>query len=392
MFVLDTGPGDFDDVSPRGMFRISNKNTHPPRQISRYLDRIVDGIVAERPNIEDLPPRTKAASIAEYLRAKNLSGIESGREYYRIEHSFLGIALKSEGHNSLPLISAAIYCYVAQKLGLNANPCGFPFHVHVIIRPRPGYDLDGNALEEEEDGTPMYMDPFRSTEETPVSELESQLNFLGALTLSHSTFLRESLVPEIVLRCAKNILNAMMQAPHYSHTSLDIADVKYAALWASMLFAEYATDHAGLGPGAPGRRQPLRRYLPPLTDHFMTNFPLDAYLVEQYLIPLFEGLPEYSPLSDSIRLMKATDEIPKQVHRRTSEHRNVIYRVGQIFRHRRYGYTAAVIGWDAECGAEEDWMQTMGIDRLRAGRHQSFYHALYVKLRCTFPSPPRNVY
>lgn len=224
----------------------------------------------------------------------------------------------------------------------------------------------------------MYMDPFRSIEETPVSELQSQLNFLGALTLSHSTFLRESLVPEIILRCAKNILSAMLQALQYPHSSLDFSDVKYAALWASMLFAEYASDNTAHGPQAQANHQPLRRYLPSLMEHFITNFPLDVYLIEQYLTPLFEGLPEHTHLLESVRVMKAGDEFSKQVQRRTWEHKNVRYKVGQVFRHRRYAYTAIIIGWDAECGAEEDWMQTMGVDRLRAGRHQSFYHVLYV--------------
>lgn len=225
----------------------------------------------------------------------------------------------------------------------------------------------------------MYMDPFRSTQETPVSELQSQLNFLGALTLSHSTFLRESLVPEIVLRCAKNILNALMQAPHYSHTSLDIPSVKYAAYWASILFTEYTADQRADDPGVhERRRRPLMRYLSPLTDQFMTHFPLDVYLFEKYILRLFDGLPEYPSIAGNLRLVKTTDEFPKQVRPRTPEHQNVRYRVGQIFRHRRYGYIATVIGWDAECGAGEDWMQTMGVDRLRAGRHQSFYHALYV--------------
>ncbi|KAL1958475.1 hypothetical protein VTO42DRAFT_4339 [Malbranchea cinnamomea] len=361
LLVLETGRGDFDDISA-------------------VLDEMVQGILDERPDILARTPRARAVSIAEYLRSKNLLGIEPGREYYRIEHNFLGVALLDEGHNSLPLISAAIYCYVAQKLGLNANPCGFPFHVHVIIRPERGYDLDQRPLDDAaQEGEPMYMDPFRSTAETPVSELQSQLDYLGALTLSRSTYLRASRVPEIVLRCAKNILNAMLQTPHNRDTSLDLARVKYAALWAAMLFEEdpNAENAATLGAH---QAQPfghrLRRYLPSFMELFATYFPLDVFLVEQHIIPLFRGLPEYAHLLESIHAMKAGDQFPKQVHRRTWEHRNVRYRVGQVFRHRRYAYTAVITGWDAECGAEEDWMQTMGVDRLPRGRHQSFYHAL----------------
>ncbi|PGH16083.1 hypothetical protein AJ80_05298 [Polytolypa hystricis UAMH7299] len=359
MFVLETGRGDFNDIS-------------------NALDAIVAEILAQHPNALELAPRNRAVKIAEYLRENNLTGIESGREYYNIEHNFLGIALTDRGHNSLPLISAAIYCYVAQRLGLDAHPCGFPFHVHVIIRPAVGYDMNGSQLEGEMQGDPMYMDPFRSTEETPVTELQNQLNFLGALTLSQSTFLRESLTTEIVLRCGKNILNSVLQTPHFRHTSLDVVNVKYAALWASMLFAEYANPDGPL-PGEPLRQVghfPLRRHLPSLMEHFATDFTSDVYLVEQYLIPLFEGLPEYNHLREAVRVMRAGDEIPKQVRSRTAQHSNVKFKVGQLFRHRRYDFTAVITGWDAECGAAEHWMQEMGVDRLKGGRNQSFYHVL----------------
>lgn len=350
-------------------------------KVSKKLDSIVDRISKQHQKMEDLSPRRRAIAIAEYLLSNNLTGIEPGREYYNIEHNFLGIALINDGHNSLPLISAAIYCYVAQRLGLNAHPCGFPFHVHVIIRPEPGYSLDGDMLESEQPGDPMYMDPFRSSQETPVVDLQSQLNFLGALTMSQSTFLRESLTAEIVLRCGKNILNSVLQTPHFRHTSLDIINVKYAALWSSMLFAEYANPDGPLlgAPQAERRRAshiPLRRHLPSLIEHFATDYPSDVYLIEQYLIPLFQGLPEYEHLRESVSVMKAGDQIPKQVRHRNPEHSDVRFQVGQVFRHQRYDYIAIVIGWDPECGAGEQWMQRMGVDRLHAGRHQSFYHVL----------------
>jgi F-box protein 21 len=346
------------------------------------LSDIVSRIYRDRPDITELTPREKAVSIADYLQVNNLTGLEPGTEFYRVEHNFLGMALTSDGHNSLPLISAAIYCYVARIFGLNANPCGFPFHVHVIIRPDPGYDLDGNCLENGEDAAPMYMDPFRSREETPVSELEAQLNFLGVLTLTHSshpTFLRESRTPEIILRCANNISESLSQTLRYRHSSIDASLAKYATHWLFMLFADYAgvdeNLHGGPTPRQIARLQ-LGRHLPYLMDLFVTKYPLDVYLIEQYIIPLFRGLPEYEHLLETVRVMKAGDGIPKQVRRRTFENRNLRYRVGQVFRHRRYGYLAVVIGWDTACGTEERWMHRMGADQHRARGRQSLYHAL----------------
>ncbi|WEW60367.1 hypothetical protein PRK78_005852 [Emydomyces testavorans] len=341
MFVLETGGGDLTDILQR-------------------LDDIVAQIVADCPAIHNLSPRQTALIIAEYLQDKSLTGIDPGQEYYNIEHNFLGIALRNDRHNSLPLISAAIYCFVAKR-----------------------------RLQDGRQGAPMYMDPFRSIQETPIAELRSQLNFLGALSLSQSTFLRESLTSEIVLRCGKNILKSVTQIPRSRCTSLDIVNAKYAGLWSSMLFSDYVTLEGSMAGAVQGQRRPagniqLRRHLPSLMEHFSTDFPFDVYLVEKYLVPLFHGLPEYDHLRGIIHVMKASDAIPKQIRRRTSEHMNVKYRVGQVFRHRRYDYLAVITGWDPECGAEEQWLQQMGIDRLRAGRHQSFYHVFV-------PSPDADI-
>jgi hemimethylated DNA binding domain len=122
----------------------------------------------------------------------------------------------------------------------------------------------------------------------------------------------------------------------------------------------------------------LRHQLPWLMELFATDFPSDAFLVEQYIAPLFHGLFEREHILESLHVMRAVDEIPKQIRRRTGGNANIQYKVGQIFRHRRYHYEAIITGWDSECGAGEQWMRRMGIDRLEAGRHQSFYHVLWV--------------
>ena len=314
-----------------------------------------------------MTPREKALVLASWLQEQNLTGIEPGQEYHSLEHNFLGLALNSSTHNSLPPISAAIYCYAAKRFGLDARPCGFPFHVFVIITPPPGFDMNGNALATTAPGPgpPMYLDPFRGARETPISDLRDQLIFLGASAAEQAGFLGESLVSEIVLRCSKNILNSISrsQRAEMPPTLVDVVGAKYAALWSSMLLLE-------------SRPVDLRHQLPLLMEMFATDFPSDIFLVEQYIVPLFHGLFEHEHILESLHVMRAVDEIPKQVYRRSGENKDIRYTVGQVFRHRRYHYRAIITGWDSECGAGEQWMMRMGINRLRAGRHQSFYHAL----------------
>eukprot|EP00271_Cylindrocystis_brebissonii_P003082 TRINITY_DN13826_c0_g1_i1.p1 TRINITY_DN13826_c0_g1~~TRINITY_DN13826_c0_g1_i1.p1 ORF type:complete len:309 (-),score=27.91 TRINITY_DN13826_c0_g1_i1:793-1719(-) len=54
----------------------------------------------------------------------------------------------------------------------------------------------------------------------------------------------------------------------------------------------------------------------------------------------------------------------------------VLYRVGDVVVHRRYGYRGVVYGHDPQCSAPKDWQEAMKIDLLPEGREQPFYHVL----------------
>ena len=119
-----------------------------------------------------------------------------------------------------------------------------------------------------------------------------------------------------------------------------------------------------------------RQHLPRMVEHFATHYPTDVSLIEKYILPLFEDLPEYPQLSGAMRAVRATDSMPKRVRRRTKETELVKYKVGQVFRHKRYDYQAVIVGWDPLCDAEPAWMEQNGIYGLPRGRDQPYYHAL----------------
>ena len=54
----------------------------------------------------------------------------------------------------------------------------------------------------------------------------------------------------------------------------------------------------------------------------------------------------------------------------------VLYRVGDVIVHRRYGYRGVVYGHDPQCSAPQDWQEAMKIELLPEGREQPFYHIL----------------
>ena len=311
-------------------------------------------------------------------------------QYQDLQNNFLGIALHEEDHPSLPLISTAIFCCLAKRLGLEANACAFPLHVYTIVNSVQGFDLDGNRLPPHSDERQfIYMDPFRSDIETPVTDLQAQLRSLGIPQVDYPHALAPASTSEIVLRSGRNILESVKQAHrsavarngHASHyqTALmssfpDMESAFYGALWATVLLG-LPPDGDGPIVATVGRRNYLNR----LVEHFEMHFPGDVSLVDNFIVPLLRDFGEYAPVRETVRVMCAGDSIPKPVKERseeTSEH--VKYKIGQVFQHKRYHYVAVITGWDAECAADDHWMSQMRVHELPQGRHQSFYHVLYV--------------
>lgn len=320
-----------------------------------------------------------AIGIAKYLRNKNLVGVASESSYHDLQNNFISLALQDGQHPSLPLISVAIYCSVAQVLGVNAVPCGFPLHVHAIVKPIHGLDLNGRALTPGKIPLPMYMDPFRSDQEIVVDHLEAQLISMGIPHSVYERLLDASPIEEIVRRTARNIIASIQTASQPLHRNGHLQPLAnatlpsteyayYAALWALVLLPD---------PDSAAPRARSDRYLAHLKQFMESHFPLDLGLFTLYLLPDFQGHDRYGWLCDQISTLRASDSASRQVKRRSPAITgHVKYRIGQVFHHRRYDYQAVVTGWDKQCEMGEDWIGQMRVDELPKGRYQSFYHVL----------------
>lgn len=325
----------------------------------------------------DLTSRQKARTIALFLAEQIPAGFKNDGHSYGLQTNFIGLALQNKDHPTMPLIYVAIYCCVAQRLGLRAQPCGFPFHVLAIIKPVEGFDLDGKAMNSSKESKAMYMDPFRSTDEVPVSDLQNRLDAMGLTMSEREALLDSSSTIDIILRTARNIINAIKN-PSRLHNSfgslhpfpIDSASAKYGAHWALLLLPEKnVSELVGVL-----RAQYIPDVMGPLRDQFF----MDVGLIEPYILPIFRCLRPLVP-RDTIGPIRASETEPKLAKRRTQAARaKVKYRVGQVFVHRRYHYQAIIIGWDVECGATEEWISQMSVDHLDHGRGQSFYQALWV--------------
>lgn len=325
----------------------------------------------------DLTSRQKARILAIYLQERISAGSINDGNGYGLQTNFISLALQDKDHPTLPLIYVAIYCCVAQRLGLRAQPCGFPFHVLAIIEPIEGFDLDGKAIHSPEERKAMYMDPFQSTDEVPVSDLQNRLAAMGLPMSEREALLNSSSTIDIILRTARNIINAT-KAPSRLRNSLaslpsilvDPASARYGAHWALLLLPEKnVSELMGVL-----RAQYLPNVMGPLRDQFF----IDVGLIEPYILPIFRCLRPFVP-PDTVGPIRASESEPKAAKRRTQATITTVkYSIGQVFIHRRYHYQAVIIGWDVECGATEEWISQMSVDNLDHGRRQSFYQALCV--------------
>jgi F-box protein 21 len=332
-------------------------------------------------------PRKKALATVQFLRANNLTGVSSELQFRDLQNNYIGIALQDPEHPSLPLISVAIFCSIARRLGLNAHCCGFPNHVHAIIYPNSGETLDGKSvLEGASAADPMYLDPYRSEIEVQVEDLRTQLIAWGIKDGDSHQLLGDSSTRNIVLRTSRNILATVHEfrglgggmgdpgrpkVRFHANPFADMDSAFYSALWANFLLCT---------PSSRPEVDEQARFLPWIMERFERLYPMDADLIERYVCPLFRNVStaEQWQLFEALRVVRAGDSMPKQIRSRRNSKSQVCvkYRIGQVFRHRRYGYIAVITGWDIECSLPSEWMAQNQVDRLVKGRHQSFYHAL----------------
>ncbi|KAK4171708.1 hypothetical protein QBC36DRAFT_382362 [Triangularia setosa] len=359
---LDTALGAFD------MF-VLHDQPHDLDYIVRTLDNYATQYITEHPHSKRFNTRDKAINLVRWLRLKNYIGAEfSITEYRNLQHCLIGHALSESKHTSLPLVAGAIFVCVAQRLGINAACLNFPGHVYVSVEPPAGEDLDGELVWGRKRPTAlhrMYLDPFTSDHEVPIEFLRTKLAEHGWASDDTSASFHPSPVPIIVQRMAQNIKTSWSEV--YSLPENDpkiistgrlragvplrnINTAKYAAMWAELMTKNPASFH-------------WSDFLSRLLAECSQCWSEDLWIIERYLLPVYkahEAFMRSQPLNvdnnragwqhvpDIIRMMNNLDSRGSTAcHRRYTEdiQRTVHYKIGQVFRHKRYGYVGVINGW-----------------------------------------------
>jgi F-box protein 21 len=256
-----------------------------------------------------------------------------------------------------------------------------PGHAHAMVFPDSTSESNG---ENTSDSEAIYLDPYRSDQETPVVHLLETLASWGIQPTNYSRYISDSTIPTVVLRTCRNILatvhefggqGANTSNPPtirlYANPFADMENAFYSALWANFMLTNVISG---------SRANNQQQFIPLILGRFERLYPMDASLIEQYICPLYNNPsnPEHWGLHEALRVVRAADQSPRQLKPRNTRlsRERVRYKVGQVFRHRRYNYTAVITGWDIECGMNSDWIVQNQVDSLSRGRFQSFYHSL----------------
>lgn len=229
LFIIQDGKGDAPDISAR-------------------LDEVAADFRLLHPDHMEMNGRERAIALADFVLAQGLGGIQGDGDahYHDLRNNFLGMALRDDQRASLPLISVVIYCCIAQRVALDARPCGFPWHVLAIVQSANGESLNGRGLAHASVRDRMYMDPFRSANEVRVETLVAQLASMEVSQAEQDRLLDVAPTSEIVSRCARNIIRSFQTLPRHrtlprhSMTGDDSPCMDaglYGALWTLLLLS-----------------------------------------------------------------------------------------------------------------------------------------------------------
>ncbi|KAK4156816.1 hypothetical protein C8A00DRAFT_30251 [Chaetomidium leptoderma] len=352
---LDTALGAFD------MFVLRDQEQDLD-YVVRALDALAQRFKAEHPGFEDLSTRNKALSLVRWLRANHLTGMDDPEINYRnLRNCLIGHALSDETHPSLPIISSAIFTCIAERLGMAAFCLAFPSHVHAAVYAPPGRDLDGDETDDTDgERKRMCLDPYGSDHEVTLGDLRLRLVEFG-WTQGTDAFLKPSPVPMIVQRTGQNIkathdtvenltendiLQSAMKSLRSGHPVLNMDAAVYASMWAELLLKQTSSFHWDSN-------------LVSFLQKFALSRSEDVWIVQKYLVPLYDRFITSRPnprprigwqnVHEILAMLENLDNRRPEVSRRYTEDisTRVRYKIGQVFRHRRYGYIGIINGWAA---------------------------------------------
>ncbi|PAA91833.1 hypothetical protein BOX15_Mlig000689g1, partial [Macrostomum lignano] len=291
------------------------------------------------------------------------------------ENSFIDRVLFTG--TGLPIVKAAIFCGLAARLGLAVRPVNVPDHF--MCRLVLGQDED----------------PLKSS--VLVDAANSTLHTVTDRRLLESFGVHRAHTGRMTLR--RMTLNLLIGVPNEHRDLLarrGPRGLDYNELH-SLLVLLFPDEEGvlNLDRHTQHLRQPSMGQAQLLAIDYTYTAQLRQFcsVTAQTSAASAAALPGYSAVLQ--RIAEACDAAKSEARRRirpvgeadnsddsaaasatSAAKQQPVHPVGAVFRHRRFGYTGVVRGWDPTCLATEEWIRTMGVDRLPRGRDQPFYRVL----------------
>lgn len=353
------------------------------QSISEWLDKLAADFEKETRSVwATLGTRDKALQLAHWMVAmRNFVGAHNEDSYYDVCNNFIGFTLQNPRRPGLPLIYVAVFCALAQRMGLDAKPCSFPLHVYAIVHAPAGKDLSGNSIKtgKASQDTRMFLDLYLRKQDIEVSEAELRLDMerIPGIPLTlHDQYLQSADTKSMVIRTRQNLMQAIQHAHNMDpegttanghFLSRHREELLYAVVWMTMIF------DGGDGPAYERRRTHVEYLMRPLETEFFA----DWYLFDEVVMPTFQGTEVAAILRRLLADIRQRDlAAPSPSYRTPEISEKIEYKVGTCFVHQKYGYTGFIIGWDSACSMPEPWQAAQRIDSLKHGRGQCFYNVV----------------
>ncbi|KAI0023483.1 hypothetical protein F4780DRAFT_84229 [Xylariomycetidae sp. FL0641] len=381
MFMLHDNEGDLDEIC-------------------ELLDDMALRFRLAFPSSDSMTTRKRAIALTQWLHAHNMTGLNnSDEETYRyLRNCLIGRALRDDTHPSLPIISAAIFSAVASRVGIEAYPAALPNHVHAVVLSPSGISLDGSVLPADGDQQQlMFLDPYGSDEEVPYDSIRTFLYRLGIMT-GHESLLCPTSTDTIVMRTAQNIRASFtsfrtsdrplsqlipMIELNRGDWARNLQPALYSMIWASIMMVPILPDNEDV-------RWDWQQDVRDLLTYFYEYFPEDSWLIEKYVCPMYDTfaapqrryhdweLPS-KRVRDQIRDIRRVDSSTKapRLRSQVAEGIEVKYRVGQVFKHKRYDYHGLILGWTVDgAGGVASWEPGNHLRDQWRGYSEPFYRCM----------------
>ncbi|KAI1438052.1 hypothetical protein GGR50DRAFT_641167 [Xylaria sp. CBS 124048] len=396
--MLERALGAFD------MFMLRNKEGDLD-EISAILDDMAARFRTAYPRLHRATTRAKAIALAQWLHTGNMAGPNATEEtMYDLRHCLIGRALRDGQHLPLPLVSAAIYSALALRSGFEAYPSAPVYsRTHVIIFSRLGVSLDGTQFppEKAEHQETMFLEPSRSPDEVPIERVKYMLTELG-IHSGHKDFLTPASPDSVIFKTAENVKSSFttfraFNRPISQPTPIvdlnrrdwlhNLQHALYSASWATVMMPTAQPNHDAV-------RWGWKRSVHQLLAHVLEFFPEDAWLIKKYIYPMYDAFlsplrpgPNQEPptqhIRNQLRDLQRADGMIEPPRRRSDlpEGVHVRYRIGQVFRHRRYDYHGIILGWwidgagsGSGSGSGSGWNRLPTLSRRES--KQIYYHCM----------------